>query len=164
MTDSPPGPRLPDPICAWHRSSVGGCSFGSAVTEMGVVVPEPDGGVRVEVDTYLLAEAASSIRLYGERVAFVKDGLGPVAALELGEIGAGEVWSGARRSWASALGRLAHALETLAFNTEAAAVAYEDADLRARPAPPGVLPPLADGAGRDQYGRPGLDGSGEMLA
>ena len=62
----------------------------------------------------------------------------------MGEVSAGPGWSSFCGAWGLAIGRLGHSMETFAHNTEAAAVRYEDADMRAMPAAPPVIPSPED--------------------
>jgi hypothetical protein len=60
-------------------------------------------------------------------------------------VSAGDGWNAFTTAWRAALGRLANSQETFAYNTEAAAVRYEDADHRSMQefAPP-VIPSPED--------------------
>jgi hypothetical protein len=69
---------------------------------------------------------------------------GDAAQESLAAVSAGGGWSTFRSSWAAAVGRLSHSLETFAFNTEAAAVRYEEADQRAMPPAGPVIPSPED--------------------
>ena len=105
------------------------------------------GGSFQVVPDSLIAASDRAARLAAD-VAGARDGFGQSmggADASLSEVSAGDGWNAFTTAWRAALGRLANSQETFAYNTEAAAVRYEDADHRSMQefAPP-VIPSPED--------------------
>lgn len=98
---------------------------------------DPGGGFSVQPET-LVAASGDISRLADHISSFAGTFSGRTGSADagLGAVGAGSGWTEFSSSWEAAFRRLANAVQTYAFNTEAAAVAYENADKQALPPPP----------------------------
>ena len=121
----------------------------------------PGGGGFEVVPQTLVGAAARSFQLAADvseiRSAFAVETNGADASLSAVSAGAG--WDSFCRAWSAAVDRLAHSQETFAFNTEAAAVRYEEADVHSMPDAPPVIPSPEDlSEAREEACKPGMFG------
>jgi len=126
----------------------------------GAVAGGMGGGFEVTPDTLAGAQArlegvTGNLRgLRGEL-----DKTAGVADLPMAQVSAAPGWNELNTAWRQALDRLVHATETYAFNTEAAAVAYEHTDEVALPPAPPVAPNPEDlRKAREKHCQPDLFG------
>ena len=111
------------------------------------VDPGGGGGTQVQVVPDTLTEASD--RLF-ERTVEVTDLMIAIsystdpANDSMSAVSAGDGWGAFQSAWESALDRFSSSISTFAHNTEAAAVAYEDADRRAMPSVGPVIPSPED--------------------
>jgi hypothetical protein len=122
---------------------------------------DPGGGGFQVVPQTLIGAAARSFELAAD-VSEIRSGFGAEtngADASLAAVSAGPGWESFCRAWSAAVDRLAHSQETFAFNTEAAAVRYEDADEHSMPDAPPVIPSPDDlSEAREEACQPGMFG------
>ncbi|MPZ68069.1 MAG: hypothetical protein GEU71_00880 [Actinobacteria bacterium] len=105
------------------------------------------GGGGFEVVPGSLIEAADRSFQLASTITEARDGFEQStsgADASLGAVSAGPGGNQFCSAWSGAIHRLAHSQESFGFNTEAAAVRYEDADVHSMPAAPPVLPSPED--------------------
>ena len=101
-----------------------------------------DGGFQVQPET--LVAASNDLAKTSDRIASFTGsfhGQADSGMTALAGIGALSGWMDFTSAWGSGFDRLARAVQVFGYNTEAAAVAYENADQQALPPPKPAAPP-----------------------